>query len=175
MPLKAQDVLVALKLSLLDGWPSSYAALAEELGLSASEAHAAVRRLEEARLVEPTEKRVRRAILRNFLLHGVPYAFAARSGGMTRGIPTAWAAPAFVNEFVSGNQLPPVWPDSESNIQGLAVKPLYPSAPHAAKKDEKLYALLAAVDALRIGRARERAAAEKKIDEMLSGQTNSST
>ncbi len=167
MPLKAQDVLVALKLALKDGWSDSYAVLAEELGMSASEAHAAVRRLEEARLLEPGEKHVRRFLLRNFLLHGVPYAFAARSEGMTRGVPTAWAAPVFAKEFVSGNQPPPVWPDSEGKVQGLAVKPLYPSAVHAAKKDEKLYALLAAVDSLRIGRARERASAEKKINELI--------
>jgi hypothetical protein len=60
-----------------------------------------------------------------------------------------------------------VWPDPEGEIQGLAVKPLYSSAPRAAKKNEKLYALLAAVDALRIGRAREREAAEKKIAEFI--------
>jgi len=54
-------------------------------------------------------------------------------------------------------------------MRGLAVQPLYPSVSPAAAKDEKLYALLASADALRIGRARERAAAEKKIDEMLCG------
>lgn len=167
MPLKAQDILVALRLVLSDGLSGSYAALAEELGMSASEAHAAKRRLEEARLLDPAEKRVRRSLLRNFLIHGVPYAFAVRIEGMTRGIPTAWAAPAFAGELVSGDQPPPVWPDPEGQEQGLAVKPLYPSAPHAAKKNEKLYALLAAVDALRIGRARERTAAEKIIDDLF--------
>lgn len=60
-----------------------------------------------------------------------------------------------------------MWPDPEGQVQGLAVKPLYSSAPHAAKMNEKLYALLAPVDALRIGRARERAAAEKKIAESI--------
>lgn len=167
MPLKAQDVLVALRLALTEGFSNSYAALAEELGMSASEAHAAMRRLEDARLLDPAERHIRRSVLRNFLIHGVPYAFAVRVEGMTRGIPTAWAAPVFAGEFVSGDQLPPVWPDPEGQVQGLAVKPLYPSAPHAAKKNDKLYSLLAAVDALRIGRARERAAAERKIAEFI--------
>jgi hypothetical protein len=167
VPLKPQDILVALRLALADGFLGSYAALAEELGISASEAHAAMRRLEEARLLDPAEKRIHRSLLRNFLIHGVPHAFAVRAEGMTRGTPTAWAAPVFAGEFVSGDQPPPVWPDPEGQMQGLAVKPLYSSAPHAAKKNEQLYALLAAVDALRSGRARERAAAEKKIAESI--------
>ncbi|MFO1450352.1 MAG: hypothetical protein U1F61_19485 [Opitutaceae bacterium] len=126
-----------------------------------------MRRLEEARLLDPAEKRIRRSPLRKFLIHGVPYAFAARIEGMTRGIPTAWAAPAFAGEFISGDQPPPVWPHPEGRVQGLAVKPLYSSAPHAAKKNGQLYALLAAVDTLRIGRARERTSAEKKIAELM--------
>ena len=117
MPLKAQDVLVALRLALADGFSGSYATLADELGMSASEAHAAMRRLEEARLLDPAEKRVRRSLLRNFLIHGVPCAFAVRIEGMTRGIPTAWAAPAFAGEFASGDQPPPVWPDPEGQVQ----------------------------------------------------------
>lgn len=168
MALKPQDILVALRLALTGRLPGSYAALAQELGMSASEAHAAMRRLEEARLLDPVEKRIRRSLLRNFIIHGVPYAFAVRMEGMTRGIPTAWAAPAFADEFVAGDQPPPVWPDPEGQVQGLAVKPLYSSAPHAAAKNEKLYVLLASIDALRIGRARERTAAEMKIDEQLS-------
>lgn len=112
-------------------------------------------------------KLVRRSALRNFLVHGLPYAFAARTKEMTRGIPTAWAAPALSNEITSGDQLPPVWPDPQGRVQGLAVSPLYSSSPRAAEKDAKLNTLLAAVDSLRLGRARERAAAEKKIDELL--------
>jgi DNA-binding Lrp family transcriptional regulator len=167
MSLKSQDILVALKLALTGGWSGSFAALAGELGLSASEVHAAMRRLEEARLLEPAGKRIRRTALREFLVHGLPYVFAARTKEMTRGVPTAWAAPALAGAVVSSDPLPPVWPDPAGSVQGLAVKPLYASGPQAAANDEKLYALLAAVDALRLGRARERAAAEKKLDELL--------
>ena len=45
--------------------------------------------------------------------------------------------------------------------------PLYPSAPKAARKDPKLYELLALVDMLRLGRARERAMAEQQLNELL--------
>lgn len=167
MSLKPQDILVALKLALLNGLQGSYAALAGDLGLSASEVHAAIRRLEDGRLLESADKRIRRTPFKNFLVHGLPHVFAARTKELTRGIPTAWAAPAFSSEFASGDQLPPVWPHPQGRVQGLAVSPLYSSAPEAAAKDEKLYALLAAVDGLRLGRARERAAAEKKIESLL--------
>ena len=39
---------------------------------------------------------------------------------------------------------------------GVAVSPLYKSAPEAAQRDPQLYAALAYVDAIRLGRARER-------------------
>ncbi len=164
---KPQDVVVALKLCL-NAPPQSYADLGQSLGMSASEVHAAVRRLADARLIDPENKEVRREALRNFLIHGVPYAFPASLKEVTRGMPTAWAAPAMVGKLSSTEQLPPVWPDPEGRVQGTSVQPLYPSVPHAARNDPELYDLLSLVDALRVGRARERNLAEKEISERLS-------
>ncbi len=166
MVAKSLDVLVALKLTL-GGLRHSYADLAVQLGLSASEVHAAVRRLIEARLVDPTTKDIRCEALRNYLVHGVPHAFPARLQDITRGMPTAWAAPVMVQTTVGGDQTPPVWPDPDGTVQGAAVEPLYRSVPQAARRDPELYALLAWVDALRIGRARERSFAEKAISQRL--------
>ncbi len=167
MSLKAQDVLVGLKLVLAVSPRPSYADLASDLGMSASEVHAAVRRLGEARLLDPESQAVRREALRSFLIHGVPYAFPARMREVTRGLPTAWAAPALAGKFSAGEQIPPVWPDPDGQVQGVAVKPLYSSVPHAARRDPALYDLLALVDALRLGRARERAMAEKELGQRL--------
>ncbi|MEO6876678.1 MAG: AsnC family protein [Opitutaceae bacterium] len=163
---KPQDIVVALKLTL-SAAKLSYADLGRDLGMSASEVHAAVRRLMEARLLDPQSKRVRLEALRNFLVHGVPYAFPAKPNAVTRGMPTAWAAPAMSGKISSSDQLPPVWPDPEGRVQGAAVEPLYSSVPGAARRDPELYHLLALVDALRFGRARERALAEKEIGESL--------
>ena len=70
---------------------------------------------------------------------------------------------------VTGNDAEvPVWPDPNGTKKGLAVQPLYGSAPIAAKNDPALYELLALVDALRLGRARERAIAAKEIEKRLS-------
>ncbi len=166
MATKPQDIIVALKLCL-HGAGRSYADLGRELGMSASEVHAAVVRLGEARLIDPETKEIRREALRNFLVHGVPYSFPAKTKEMTRGMPTAWAAPAMSASFGQSEQLPPVWPDPEGIVQGLSVSPLYPSVPTAARNDPELYHLLALVDALRIGRARERNLAEQEISAQL--------
>jgi DNA-binding Lrp family transcriptional regulator len=166
MFIKSQDIVVALKLALGEG-RASYASLGKDLGLSASEAHAAVRRLTEARLLDPETERVRVEALQNFLVHGVPHAFPVSPQQVTRGMPTAWAAPVLAGKFAADGQLPPVWSDPEGKVQGAAVKPLYSSVPGAAQRDPALYDLLALVDALRIGRARERTLAEKEIGKRL--------
>jgi DNA-binding Lrp family transcriptional regulator len=166
MVTKPQDIVVALKLAL-GADHSSYADMGKALGMSASEVHAAVRRLVEARLVDPETKKVRLVALRNFLVHGLPYAFPAIPKEITRGMPTAWASPAMSGKISSSEQLPPVWPDPEGRVQGASVQPLYPSVPGAARRDPKLYDLLALVDALRFGRARERDFAEKELSQKL--------
>jgi len=74
-------------------------------------------------------------------------------------MPTAHAASPLNSLIVGDEPLPPVWPDPHGNLNGVTVSPLYKSVPYAARRDEKLYQLLAAVDGLRIGRVRERAVA----------------
>lgn len=155
------DVLVALKL-LLGAAGKTYAQLAEELAMSASEVHAAVRRCAVAGLADPETKRPLRKPLEEYLLHGVRYAFPAVRGPVARGIPTAHAAPPLAGKL-NDDELPPVWPDPEGTVKGYALEPLYRSAPKAARRDPRLYELLALVDAIRIGRARERRMAESEL------------
>jgi hypothetical protein len=164
--IKPQDIIVALKTCLNES-PSSYAEKALALGMSASEVHAAERRLSEARLLNPIDKTIQKKAFLNFLVHGVPYAFSVAPKEMTRGIPTAWAAPVLADRFAASNQPIPVWPDPNGNVQGVAIKPLYRSAAQAAQKNPELYELLALVDALRIGRARERKLAEQLLEKRL--------
>jgi hypothetical protein len=123
--------------------------------------------LGEANLVDPETREIGREALRNFLVHGEPYAFPASPKEVTRGMPTAWAAPVLSGKISASEQIPPVWPDPEGQVQGAAVQPLYGSVPGAARRDPALYDLLALVDALRIGRARERSLAEKEITHRL--------
>lgn len=162
---RSLDIVVLLKL-LLDRRKSPYAQLSQELGISASEIHAAVQRGIEAGLIDPVSRVPLRKPLEEYLLYGVRYAFPAKPGPIVRGIPTAYAARP-LSDKISSNDLPPVWPDPEGTIRGVAVEPLYRSVTKSAKTDLPLYELLTLVDALRIGRARERNLAEEEIKQRI--------
>ena len=167
MILKPQDVLVGLSMCQRKTLRSTYAEKAEKLEMSASEVHAAKKRLCEARLVDPDTKEIRHGPMLEFLIHGVPYVFATSPKEWTRGVPTAWAAPVLSDKIALSAQPPPIWPYPEGTVQGVAVQPLYPSVVQAAKKDPELYDLLSLVDALRIGRVREKRIAEVEIRNRL--------
>jgi hypothetical protein len=167
MMLKPQDVVVLLKLAVHQDERWSYSGLAASLGMSPSEVHAAVRRATRAGLMNAERRRPNRAALEELLVHAIKYVFAAERGSVTRGIPTAHAAPALAGELMLDDDLPPVWPDPEGAVRGETIAPLYPSVPRAARNDDRLYAGLALVDALRIGRARERKLAAERLHELL--------
>ncbi len=169
MVLKPQDVLVLLKLVSLGRERWSYNTLAVDLGMSPSEVHAAVRRAVGARLAASREDVVApvASALKEFLSHGVQYVFVPERGAPTRGMPTAHAAAPLRDELAPSSDLPPVWPDAEGDVRGLAFSPLYKAAPLAARKDPKLYELLALVDAVRGGGARERALAVRLLEKRL--------
>ena len=62
-----------------------------------------------------------------------------------------------------------VWPDDSGDTTGTSLEPLHPSAPRAARSSPELHELLALVDALRVGRARERALAARELHTRLCG------
>lgn len=131
--------------------------------MSASEVHAAVQRSATAGLLDLKSRRPLKAPLLEFLIHGVRYAFPAKRGSLTRGIPTSWAAPVMAQYFEQSSDIPPVWPSVEGTVKGYALEPLYSSVPKASQKDAQLYQLLSLVDAMRDGRARERKIAENEL------------
>lgn len=169
MRLKPQDIMVALKLCLYDRKRPPMSMVAADLSMSPSEIHAGIKRLQQARLLHGTEMldKPNLSALEEFLLHGVKYAFPAEHGEVTRGVPTSFAAPPLKDEISSGDELPPVWPWREGETRGVALQPLYRTAPAAALRDPTLYELLALVDAIRDGRARERKIAEKELASRL--------
>ena len=161
--MKGQDILVMLKLLCKES-PWSYLGLARELGMSASEVHAAVHRCLEAGLYNPHTRKPNRIALREFLIHGLRYVFPATPGAMTAGLPTSFAAPTLKKRFRYSESEAPVMPLKDGPARGPEIAPLYRSAPEAARNDEHLYKLLALVDALRTGRARERKIAGEILD-----------
>jgi hypothetical protein len=169
MVLKPQDFYLLLALVASSGKGTTYPELAAFTGLSMSEVHAALKRAEAARLLmfEERRPRVLRPALREFLLHGAKYAFPPVRGGMVVGIPTAHAAPPLMAQIAPSSEPPPVWPALEGKVRGVALIPIYPSAPAAALRDAALYENLALFDALRAGNARERALAQSAFEARL--------
>jgi hypothetical protein len=68
-------------------------------------------------------------------------------------------------KMMSAGDVINVWPDATGNSKGQAIAPLFKSVPTAAKADSKLYELLALVDAIRIGNAREAELATKLLEQ----------
>lgn len=147
----------------------TYPELASYSGLSMSEVHGALKRAEQARLLAFVDKQPSIIIssFSDFLLYGARYAFPALRGAMVGGVPTAYAA-APLDALIAPSADPvPVWPHAEGSARGMALIPLYPSAPAAALRSAALYENLALFDALRVGNARERNFAEKLLKERL--------
>lgn len=173
--LKAQDVLVALKLvcieSLDDDW--SFTELARSLSISIGASHNAVAHLMSAALVSEGPDGsavVQRKRLLDFLVHGVPSIFYPVKGGLVRGVPTAvWGPPLCERFAASDGDVPMVWPVANGRVHGVALEPIYKTAPKAAALDAKLYEYLTLVDAIRVGRARERKAAIEILEKQILG------
>lgn len=153
--LQPLDIPVVLSLA---GRPSpTFAELGVELGVSASTAHACVKRLNFAGLVHTrgTVHEVNLPALEEFLLHGVRYAFPPHRARRQRGVPTAHSAPV-LRDVLSGDVDPIVWPTPKGTVVGEALEPLAPAAASFAERAPQLYDLLALVDAIRVGTARDR-------------------
>lgn len=167
MTLKPQDIVILLKLVTTGDSQWSYSSLANELAISPSEVHSGIGRATEARLFDPQRKVPILKALMEFLVHGVKYAFPPERGSLTRGMPTSHAAPPLNSIVIPSDEPPPVWPDPEGKARGYEFSPLYRTVPKAAAQDNDLYELLALVDAIRDGRARERELAVKELTRRL--------
>ena len=169
--MKPQDILVALKV-LVQGWPSTYADLGKDIGMSADGAHKAVQRSVRAGLVNREAKWANKQAIAEFLIHGLKYVFPVEPGPITRGIPTSYAVAPLAGMISHSEGDIPVWPDPVGTVRGWTLTPLCRSAPVAAQKDPELYEWLALIDAVRCGRAREREAAARIIRKRLSYETS---
>ncbi len=165
--LRPADLLVLLGLlrpALAPDW--SVRSLAAELGLPQAAVQRSLARLGETPVYDPRRRRVNRTAADELLTGALPYIAPAKLGAPTRGMPTAWAAPP-LSEHISGNELPPVWPEARGTMRGLAVEPLHEGALRAARADPWLYEMLSLVDGVRIGDARVRGVAAELLHARL--------
>lgn len=152
--MKPQDVVLLLKIVSMDTSNWNQKPVSEELCVSQSEISESVARLKFAGLLAPDGKSVMKMSLMEFLEHGIKYVFPEKPGAVVRGMPTSHSAYPLKDELSSTEDY--VWPHAKGTVRGHAISPLYKSVPDAAKKDASLYGLLTLVDALRVGRVREK-------------------
>jgi hypothetical protein len=161
---KPQDVVVLTALlARQSNETETVAALAGRSGLSASETHGSLKRLEECRLIDGFNHRPWKSAAMEFFVHGLRYAFPVRPGGIAYGLATAHAAAPLKAGFAEGT-LAWVWPWEGGTQKGESIRPLYASVPRVCAKDPVLWEWLAILDSLRAGAARERVAALKELE-----------
>lgn len=164
--MRPHDIAVLLKiLSMDEGWMSKD--LAASLYISASEISESLNRSMIARLVSADKRTVYKNALFDFIVHGLKYVFPAEAGEIVTGITTAHSAPVLKDYFVFEESDQYVWPTSYGKTKGYALQPLYPNQPLAALKDPLLYDKLALLDAIRVGRTRERNKAAELLKEIF--------
>jgi hypothetical protein len=166
--LRPLDVVVGLRLSQTPG--ASYQALAHDLAISPSQSHSSVKRLGAARLVSTIQREVNPRHFLEFLEHGVQYAFPGELLRRSLGIPTAHSGPVLADKIISDD--PIVWPSIEGPIEGVGLKPLYSHATKLPEICPSLYELLTVVDAIRVGRVRERHMASDYLRSVLLGNAH---
>lgn len=142
-----------------------------QLGISKSEVNASIQRSLGSGLALRSrasgQLQPNRRNLHEFILHGLKFVFPAKPGGMTRGVPTAFAAPMLHDLLGRGGDYIHVWPFAEGHVMGQAVTPLFRSVPEAVRSDARLYEYLALVDAIRLGGQREWGVAADRLSKRL--------
>jgi len=190
--MRSQDLLVACKLAVSPGRAFTLQALGRELRLSISDVHGALARNRESRLClrrevaaangqhdgesrgiadaaasyrRPRQRHVDhvdRISLFEFLVFGVGHVFPAERSALATGMPTALS-----DNSANSRSHAIVWPTVDGQISGESLEPLHKSVPFAASVDRKLYDLLSAVDAIRLGDRKLRRVAGLRIAELL--------
>ena len=152
--MRPQDIVVLIKVLLEEYANWTQVSLARSLFMSQSEISESLSRSRYARLLHDKGRKVARQPFMDLLEFGIPFIFPQQPGNMVRGIPTAHSAPPLKEEIVSEEYY--VWPYAKGYARGQSVLPLYYTIPQAIDVDNQLYEMLALIDALRVGRAREK-------------------
>lgn len=159
--MRPQDVVLLLKISLLEKLTWQGKALAAAVGLSPAEVSDALRRCQFARLLHPEHRTVNRPRLLRFLVHGLPCVFPVEPGPHQQGLPIL---------LPQGGLATPetyVWPAADGPAWGATIEPLYPGAVLAARQDPALHELLTLTEVLRLDNPVLRAGAKQQLQERL--------
>lgn len=160
-----QDIAVLLKIASMKGQDWLQKPLADSLVLSQSEVSKSLARSKFAGLLGADGKEVSKQALLEFLQFGIRFVFPVRPGPLMRGIPTSHSASPLNNIIISNEAY--VWPSAKGTVRGSAIVPLYSSVVKAVERDPVLHEMLALVDALRVGKVREKNLAIEELRRRL--------
>ena len=168
--LRSQDIVIAVKILQMPHSKWSFESLGETIGIGHNQAHLAFKRLIACNLISHEFRRPIKNNLVEFLVHGVRYVFPPQWVENTCGIPTAASAPIFEGKLVSNEVI--VWPAKgyKRLAKGRGLMPIHDSAMSASKSDPKCYDILAAIEAVRSGGAREREVASSVVKDLIVGK-----
>ncbi len=163
--MKPQDIVVLLKIFSEEKGLWTQVSLANALFISQSEISESISRSKYAKLLFADGKRVAKKPLLDLIVYGVPYFYPQQPGQVLRGVATSHSAFP-LNEHIMSNEHY-VWPYAKGKMRGHSIQPLYPSVVQAVQRDAKLYELLTLVDAMRVGKTRERNLAAELLSNWL--------
>lgn len=164
--LKPQDIVVICKLIISEDVNDlNQIKLSQSLYLSQSEISSSLTRSTYSGLLSSDKRSVNRNKFFDFIEYGLQVVFPVQPGEMTRGTLTAHSAPPLAHDIV-GTQLY-VWPYAKGQDKGLSIAPLYHTIPQAILLDAQLYEILSLLDAIRVGRSREKQLALRYLKQYL--------
>lgn len=164
--MRPQDILVLLKIVSIHNQNWRNIDIANALQLSPSEVSEALNRCRIAGLIDSKKRSVHANSFREFLIYGLKYVFPVEPGAVVKGIPTAHSASPINEHIASGGDVY-VWPYAKGTQRGQSIEPLYKTLPAIIQEDKMFYELLAIVDTIRVGRARELKIAIEELEKRL--------
>jgi len=173
--LKGQDIAILIKLLLKNNTKEKieFKSIAHELYISQSEVTKSIKRLESTKLLtrySDDSIELHKHELMEFFVHSVKYHFPAEINIATRGMPAAYSSPYFKKLIMSEESY--VWPYINGDTKGLALTPIYKTLPNALDRnpDENFYAIISALDLIRLGGKRENTIAKELLEHFIWNQ-----
>ncbi|MCC6866510.1 MAG: hypothetical protein IT280_10170 [Ignavibacteria bacterium] len=174
--LKPQDIAILCQIISLGSiyskdWDNLL--LSRKLQISQSEVSQSIRRSIFIGFMD-TGKNIYFESFLEFLVYGLKYVFPVKPGAFSRGVPTAHSASP-LNMIINTSDDIYVWSYSLGKVYGQSIEPLYHTIPKVISEqqsgntfeDKKFYELLALIDALRVGKAREKNIAKGELKKRI--------
>lgn len=163
--MRPQDIVILLKILLIENDSWQYRDLSASLLISVSEIAESLNRSHLAGLIDVTKKKVHRLSIMEFIKYGLHYVFPQSPGAIVTGIATAHSYPFYKNHFES--EINYVWEHENGDMRGQSIQPLYKGLANAALQEEHLYEMLAGIDMIRVGKAREKKFAIAELEKAI--------